>query len=381
MTAGELLDTLKRGEDSRHQFKRAVKNEAELAEDFVAFSNGDGGEIFVGVADDGSVTGLTPREIADLNKCIFDTAQFVRPAPHIQTETVETSDGFVVVIDVPSGVAQPYADKDGFFWVKTGAGKRKIMREELLRIFQNSRYIHADMTPVGNTSEKDINTLCFSEFYEREYGYQPPCDDGVGLFALLKTLNLVSGKELNVAGTLLFTHSPEKHLPSFFVLAMAFPGTEVSESTCLNRRVIQGNLASQFEQSIDFLNASSGNFITDFGIPLLVWKELVANALVHRDYFVSAPIRIFVFSDRIEILSPGHLPDTQTVTNIKDGNSNIRNPIIASFAAKMLPYKGLGSGILRALREYPHIDFIDDRDGNLFKAIIKRPDKEAASHD
>ena len=372
MTTTELFETLRRGEDSRHQFKRVVKNETELAEDFVAFSNGDGGQVFVGVADDGAVIGLSPREVTDLNKCTFNTAQFVRPAPHIQTETVETSDGFVVVIDVPSGTAKPYADKDGFFWVKTGAGKRKIMREELLRIFQSSRYIHADMTPVRNTSETDINTRYFSEFYEREYGCQPPCDSGTGLVALLKKLNLVSGKELNVAGTLFFTHSPEKHLPCFFVHAMVFPDTEISESACLNRRVIQGNLASQFEQSVDFLNASSGHSIAGFDIPLLVWKELVANALVHRDYFTSAPIRIFVFSDRIEILSPGHLPDTLTIENIKTGNSNIRNPIIASFAAKMLPYKGLGSGILRTLREYPHIDFIDDRDGNLFKAIVKR---------
>jgi ATP-dependent DNA helicase RecG len=90
------------------------------------------------------------------------------------------------------------------------------------------------------------------------------------------------------------------------------------------------------------------------------------------DYFVSAPLRIFVFDDRVEIVSPGHLPNNLTVANIRTGNSNMRNPILSSFATKLLPYRGLGTGILRALREYPNIDFIDDKEGNLFRAVIRR---------
>lgn len=104
----------------------------------------------------------------------------------------------------------------------------------------------------------------------------------------------------------------------------------------------------------------------------IVFEELVTNALMHRDYFISAPIRIFIFSDRIEIISPGHLPNNLTLENIKAGNSNIRNPVLASFATKLLPYRGLGSGIRRALKAYPNIDFIDDRDGNLFQCTIRR---------
>ena len=99
-------------------------------------------------------------------------------------------------------------------------------------------------------------------------------------------------------------------------------------------------------------------------------EELLSNALIHRDFFISAPIRIFIFIDRIEIISPGHLPNHLTIENIKNGNSNIRNPIFASFATKILPYRGLGNGIRRALRAYPSIEFIDDRDSCLFKAII-----------
>ena len=88
--------------------------------------------------------------------------------------------------------------------------------------------------------------------------------------------------------------------------------------------------------------------------------------------FNSSPVRVFVFFDRVEIISPGHLPNNLTVENIKAGNSNTRNPILASYANHILPYRGYGSGIIRALEKYQHIDFIDDRDGNVFKVIFKR---------
>lgn len=79
---------------------------------------------------------------------------------------------------------------------------------------------------------------------------------------------------------------------------------------------------------------------------------------MHRDYLVSAPIRIFAFANRIEIVSPGHLSNNLTVENIRAGNSNLRSPILASYVAKgLLPYRGLGSGVPRALESWPDIDF------------------------
>jgi len=71
-------------------------------------------------------------------------------------------------------------------------------------------------------------------------------------------------------------------------------------------------------------------------------------------------------------VAAGNLPNNLTVENIKAGNSNIRNPTLASFANSLLPYRGLGSGIIRALEKYPDIDFFDDKEGNLFKVTLKR---------
>lgn len=104
----------------------------------------------------------------------------------------------------------------------------------------------------------------------------------------------------------------------------------------------------------------------------MVLEEIVGNALIHRDYFIPDPIMLFVFRNRVEIRSPGHLPHTLTVENIKAGNVSKRNPILASFAFKLLPNRGYGSGIQRARRVHPDIKFTDDKDGNKFVATIWR---------
>ena len=93
----------------------------------------------------------------------------------------------------------------------------------------------------------------------------------------------------------------------------------------------------------------------------------------NRHYFISAPIRVLVFADRVEISNPGHLPNHLTVEQIRYGLSNLRNPLLASHATHLLPYRGLGSGIPRAFKTSPSIELVADRASNQFKAIIPRP--------
>ena len=101
-------------------------------------------------------------------------------------------------------------------------------------------------------------------------------------------------------------------------------------------------------------------------------EELVVNMLLHRDYFISAPWRVMIFDDRIELVSPGALPNDLTVEHIRYGVSNMRNPLIASFATKELPYRGIGTGIRRALAAVPQLGLESDHDRNLFTARIPR---------
>ncbi|HRO19019.1 MULTISPECIES: RNA-binding domain-containing protein [Alcaligenes] len=360
METTELIDLLSRGEDSRHQFKENFTNADALAAEIVAFSNTVGEKIFIGVRNNGSVLGLSGEDIDRLNQLVSNSAsQNVRPAVNPLTENVPHPNGTVMVVTVAEGVSKPYMDKNGAIWVKNGSDKRRATsREEIQRLFQQAGLVHADETPVAGLGVGDVDMSYFEVFFEQQFG-EPLSQHNQPL--------------------------PQFALPAFIVKAVAFVGNEIEDQRYIDSRDITGKLADVFQQALGFIVANTRAAQSEQGfnsqgqseIPRIVWEELVANALIHRDYFISAPVRVLVFADRVEIISPGHLPNNLTIENIKAGNSNMRNPILASFAAKLLPYRGLGSGLLRALRAWLQIELINDRAGNLFKAVVVRPQEQA----
>ena len=379
MEAVEVLSIISRGEDSKHQFKKEISNPEKLASELVAFSNTLGGQLFVGVNDDGTIAGLTSEDVRKLNQLVSNvSSQFINPSINVETENIQLPSGLIVVITVPDGISKPYMDKDGIIWVKTGSDKRKATsREEIQRIFQRQGLIHADETEVKGLSFSDIDLEYFKNFFYRQYGYELDNQPNP-LEKVLENMNLSHDGYLDIAGAVLFGKDISYKLPHLIVKAVAFNGKEVSDSEYKDKRELKGKLGDIFQQSvsfaIDYCEHQQGK--QDFNsnsiptIPRQVIEELVANALVHRDYFVPATIKLFVFSDRIEIISPGHLPNNLTIENIKSGNSVCRNPIIASFASTLLPYSGIGTGIRRAIKLHSHIDFIEDRDGNTFKVVV-----------
>ncbi len=381
METTELLEIISRGKDSKHQFKANVTNETSLAQEMVAFSNSGGGTIFIGVSDDGTFAGLTRKDMGRLNQLVSNAAsQQVRPPINPQTENITAPDGLVMRVVAPDGISKPYMDKNGVIWVKSGSDKRKATsREEIQRMYQSAGLIHGDEIPVPGLTVADLDTDYFKTFYERNFGESLDKQD-MSLTELLKNMNLMKDGVLNRSGALLFAKNPSSRLPVFIVKAIAFPGNEIHEEHYIDSQDITGKLGDIFHKSMSFVlgnirhiqGEQNVNTPGEPEIPRITLEELVANALIHRDYFVSAPVRLFIFANRLEIISTGHLPNNLTIENIKRGNSNIRNPILASYATKILPYRGLGSGIIRALKAYPHIDFEDDHNGNLFKVVIQR---------
>jgi len=161
----------------------------------------------------------------------------------------------------------------------------------------------------------------------------------------------------------------------------AYPGTEVTADRYLDHEDFEGPLSAIFDGALAFVlrnlakvqgPGKSVNLPGRPVVPRIVFEELLVNSLMHRDYFIQAPVRLFVLDDRVEIISPGNLPNHLTVEKIRAGNSVIRNPVLASFAAKgVLPYRGLGTGIRRALADWPAVDLSDDRDACTFTATVR----------
>src|SRR3990172_7142938 len=374
MKIDDLLSGITLGEDSTRQFKANVKNNDALAYEMAALANSEGGTIYLGVENDGSTPGLTREDVARLNQLISNAAsQHVRSPLTVQTENVSLPNGrIVIVLSVPKGMDKPYFDKNGVIWFKCGADKRRInSKEELRRLFQMSDQFHADELPTKAGIDK-LDKLRFRDFLRDVYKQEYP-DSPAELLRLLQNMNLATAEGmLNLAGVLLFAERPEWIKPQFVVKAIRYPGNEIHVSDYIDTEDFSGPLRKVFDDSLAFVmrnlhKVQAGRGVNAPGLPEIpeaVFEELLVNALVHRDYLVSATIRLFIFDNRIEIISPGHLPDNLTVEKIRAGNSVIRNPILVSYVAKgLLPYLGLGSGIKRALDDWPEIDFTDDRDG------------------
>jgi ATP-dependent DNA helicase RecG len=390
MTRSTLLKLISQGEDSVLQFKLDVTNPDSLAAELVAMANGKGGQIVLGVADDGSLPGLSAADVRRLNQVISNAAtQNMRSPISPRTENVPVAKGrVVIVIHVPEGLDKPYFDRSGVIWLKAGADKRRLnSKEELRRLFQSAGEFHADELPTKAGIEK-LDTPRFREFLHDAYR-QPLPRTRADLTRLLQNMDLATADgRLNLAGALLFAKNPERIKPQFILKAIRYPGTTIHSTRYLDTEDFVGPFRSIFDGAMAFISrnlrkeqASGG--VNSPGVPEIppsVFEELLVNALVHRDYLISAPIRLFVFDDRIEIISPGHLPNNLTVERIRSGISNIRNPILISYVAKgLLPYRGLGSGITRALRDWPDIVFLDDRDGCQFTAAVARKPAAAAS--
>ncbi len=383
MNGKELHSRISLGEDSKHQFKVDVRNAESLASEMAAFANCEGGTIYLGVADDGSTPGLDKSDVARINQLISNAAsQLVKSPLMVRTENVALKNGrVVIVLTVPKGLDKPYFDKNGVIWLKTGADKRRVnSKEELRRLFQMTDQFHADELPTKAGIDK-LDKLRFRDFLRDVYKQDYP-DDPAELTRLLQNMNLATDDgKLNLAGLLMFAEQPELIKPQFVLKAICYPGNRIHATDYTDTEDFAGPLPKIFKDAIAFVmrnlhKLQAGRGVNAPGqpeIPETVFEELLVNALVHRDYLVSAPVRLFIFDNRIEIISPGHLPDNLTVEKIRTGNSNIRNPILVSYVAKgLLPFHGLGSGIKRALAEWSAIDFADDRDGCLFTATIHR---------
>ncbi len=381
MTETDLLQALACGEDSRHQFKRDATNADGMAAELAAFANSGGGKVFLGVADDGSIAGLDSAAVRRLNQLISNAAsQHVRPPLHPQTDNVQTAQGLVLVVSVPDGLNKPYMDLQGRVWVKSGADKRHVTaREEMQRIFQRGGLLQADQVPVRYATVDDIDERSFGRYFERRYG-QTLSAAGLPVDQLMENLKLAQDGVPNLAGLLLFGKQPQRMLPVCQMGAVWFPGTHLADMRYLDSESIDGPLDEQFERGMAFLKRSlhkvqagrGFNTLGQLELPEEALVELLVNALVHRDFWVSATIRLFVFTDRLEIISPGHLPDSLTPVQIHTGMSNRRNQVQAEHAAHILPYRGMGTGVPRALNAWPQIDLVDEPEINQFRAVVWR---------
>ncbi len=384
MEGFDIQEVIRRGEDSYTQFKENIFNATKLAEEMVAFSNASGGTIIIGVSDQGEIVGLDDRNVHRLNQLVANTAnENIKPPiyPVVTIESIENRN--VMLVNVRKGTSKPYATSSGLYLVKSGADKRKVGPEELRRLFAESAFSYADEAINAKSSLADLDEGEFSRFFFKKKN-RPFRETGLKLETVLENLNLYASGCLTLAGTLFFAGLPQKDYPMFMIQAVHLAGTNMLDGHFLNKKYFSGNLRMLFEQAMMFFTAALVNiqdkptFNTPglLEIPEVALQEAIVNALIHRDYFISAPIKLYIFADRVEIVNPGKLVNMLTVEKIKSGLSIARNPILHSIAPFVLDYSGFGNGIEKIISLCPTVEFINDTVKEEFRCIFMRPKLE-----
>lgn len=383
MKSIELLDLINIGETSTVQFKENITSPDSLAAEMVAFSNTQGGTIIIGVKDKtGSLIGLENSRIQEIQTLAGNVATSnVIPSIYFESEVVNIEKKNLLLLHIKTGINKPYKDRNLAVWVKQGSDKRKITdNSELLQLFQKGGNLLADEMLVPNTSKSDLDEKEFREYFQKDFKSSPE-ELGLTLEQVLRNKNIIINSQMTLGGLLFFGKNPQQFKPNFCIKAVSFFGNDIGDNEFRDSKDILGKIPTLFYESISFFKSNlkkkqknkNFNFPGEFEISLIAIEEIIQNALVHRDYLKNSPIRILIFENRIEIISPGNLPNNLTIDNIKFGNTVIRNNLITTFCINTLPYRGLGSGIRRSIKEQPDIDFINDVEGEQFIVKIPRP--------
>ena len=406
MTKEDILRLRDTAEQTKVQFKERVtrENKYDVSCEMVAQSNYRGGMIVVGIDDKtGRINPLSFQEVQETTNLLGSLAsEGVVPQILLDIENVQMDGGVIVVATIKQGKNKPYRDSKGIVWVKQGADKRKVFdNAELIAMLMENGQMHPDSMPIKGTSIKDLdeNTVRdyllsrFRSDYERQ---QLPITElkhkSLAEIAdiisqtpegILKNNGLImEDGTLTLAALMLMGKNPQRWLPAFTVRCISFVGNSIGGTEFRDKsgNDADGNAVHMYNYIISFLtrNLRHKQVEKDFNSPgelevsMTSLSEIVANGILHRSYVIEAPLRVFIFDNRIEIHSPGLLPEGVNLENILHGASVPRNKLLFNHGINLLPYTGAGSGITRALKFTPDIKFVNDETLNEFVVTMER---------
>lgn len=263
--------------------------------------------------------------------------------------------------------------------VRVGSTNRIATQAELMRLFQQSGMFHYDLQGVDKTSIRDLNLAKIDDYFSA-YQIDFRTEENPERI-LLNTDILDESGQVTVAGLLMFGINPQRYLLNASITFAHFAGCELDDEL-LDKQVITGTLDLQVDTALAIIknhirqpSRIEGAKTVDqvFQYPEKVFRELLVNACVHRDYAIhGSRIRVFMFDDRIEFISPGRLPNTVSIEKLKLGVSFARNPVVLKFMENLRYIDKLGRGLPMVYRTATQagkpIEFVEM--GEEFRVIL-----------
>ena len=358
MNRAELLDLLRGGEDSTVEFKRDDVRNHDLAKELVAFLNLDGGVVLLGVEDDGGVSGTTRDRVEEwvVELC---RSKIEPPADPTLSWAREAEPGRdVLAVRIAVGPYKPYAqihNNRRTYYVRVGSTSREASREELERMYQASGRLRYGLKPTPGAGFDALDPRRLRDYLTRVLGGDAPAAaDRLGWETLLRNLELMTesagAPTATIDGLLLFGLAPKRYLPQSGVRAICYPGVESDYAARADEdligplaplRAADGSVveAGLVDQAWDFVRRNTApsarlegaRRIDGWEYPESVVREGLVNALVHRDYSIAGTdVMLVIYADRLEIQSPGRLPNTVTVEGMKAGVRYARNQTLVN---------------------------------------------------
>lgn len=370
MLKAELLEIIANGENSGVEFKRDDIRPEQLAKEIVALLNFQGGKVLLGVEDDGTISGIHRPDLEQWAMNVIQDRIHPQILPFYEEIRVDDND-VVAVISFPAGISKPYIARENGaekIYIRVGSTSRLATREQQMRLFESGGMLHAEVMPVPRT---DIACLDMARVdnYIRDILKDPEVPQNMAEWeARLLGLGFLveAGDRIccSIAGLVLFGINPHRYLKQSGLRVMAFPGTDKQYQAALDqmldgpmvgrwefrdgeRTLVDGGLIERFIGQIKpFITEEAAGVDENFRrdtrwlYPFEAVREVLVNALAHRDWTRSIDIEIVAYSDRFEVTSPGALQNSMTIEKMKAGQRSPRNVLI-----------------MEVLRDYGYVDF------------------------
>ncbi len=332
------------------EYKRQLPDYENIAKTVVAFANGDGGQIILGIDEkNNNVVGVDYQTVDMLlERLPVSLADRIQPPlfPQIFQKNIENKE--VLVIQVFPGNQKPYfIASEGIekgVYIRVGAHTRRAAGETLdeMRLLRMRMGYDEQPVPSCDRNELDVSSLPGS------------MQTGKGLISLdILKVDTTNGTLYPTrGGILMFHHEPHKYISEAYIICSRMRGSKGRDT--IESHEITGALPRQLEHSAELLESWLGREPSLGGVrytnrkallPMSAVREALGNALFHRQYSIPGAIKVALYAERLEVFSPGHFAGPFIHDALGDGTSYIRNKVIAFAARRLSLMEKRGTGI------------------------------------
>jgi ATP-dependent DNA helicase RecG len=381
MKHSNIIEIIQQGENSAIEFKSADVKTDSLAKEIIAFANMNGGIILIGIEDDRTISGVSKEKNWE-EWTMNIVRNNINPPINICFQYIELNQKIIASITVEKGKNKPYQTIDGKYYIRIGSTNRIASIVELMRLFQESGVFHYDLCKVDKTSIKSLNYNTIAEYFKRfEIDFEKETDENRANL-LTNTDILTENGEVTLAGLLVFGINPARYLFQTGITFVHYNGNDVT-GAIIDSKHIEGDM--DYIISTAFTSIKN-NILTPSVIiglkrvdtkeiyPDKVFRELITNCCAHRNYAITgSKIRILLFHNRIEFISPGKLPNTITIDKLSAGVSYRRNQLLTKFMVVLRLMDTFGRGLPNVIAEAKRLkkSILFEEIGEEFKVTLE----------